>query len=106
MQNLKDILLAELYKGISGKPLSHRLLGATGSFSDNVDQNQIALNVQSDLESTLFDYGKNMFEIRFIPFFPFSYLVKSVLSSLTLYHTITTFNDPEKETFKKHYGKR
>ena len=27
-------------------------------------------------------------------------------SSLTLYHTILTFNDPEKEGFCKHCGKR
>ena len=27
-------------------------------------------------------------------------------NSFTLYHTIPTFNDPEKEAFRKHYEKR
>ena len=33
-------------------------------------------------------------------------LFNNTVCRLTLYHTILTFNDPEKEVFLKHYGKR
>ena len=33
-------------------------------------------------------------------------LLRNNSHRLTLYHTITTFNDPVSETFRKHCGKR
>ena len=51
------------------------------------------------------DKGGNDVHQYFL-FFLQSSLQPSFSGSLTLYHTIQTFNDPRKEVFRKHCGKR
>ena len=73
------------------------------------------LVLQKDQNKDLFGKGLNriMWKVNmftfshnvFYSFNGFTYIIHSFIW-LTLHHTISTFNDPEKEAFRKHCGKR